>query len=76
MNKKTKELISKHFSIGSLIMEEAIQCAMVTAEFLNDSEIINDLKELADKENNPKSALAKYWENKRPEYVAQQIELF
>jgi len=77
MKKKlAKELISKHFEIGSLIIDEAIQCALVTAHYLNDQELINILNEIKLKEYQPDSALAKYWENKSADRVAKQIELF
>jgi len=73
---KAKELISKHFEIGSLIIDEAIQCALVTAHYLNDQELINELNIIKLKEYKPESPLAKYWENKPADRVAHQIELF
>jgi hypothetical protein len=76
MTKKVKELISKHFTIGSVIWEEAIQCAMITAEYLNDAELIKELNEIKEKEIIPKSPLYKYWMPKQKEEVAKQIELF
>jgi hypothetical protein len=71
-----KLLVSKHFEIGSLIMEEAIQCALVTAKFMNNNQVIEEIEQLKLKEFNPNSPLSKYWTNKSSEQVIKQMELF
>lgn len=73
---KAKELIKKHFAIGTLIIDEAIQCAIITAQYINDQQLIDELNEIKLKEYDPNSALAKYWENKDEKHIATQLDLF
>jgi hypothetical protein len=47
-----KEIIKEHFKISSLIYEEALQSALITAQFLNDKKIIEEINVLIDIENN------------------------
>lgn len=71
-----KLLVQKHFEIGSLLLEEAIQCALVTAKFMNNNQVIEEIEQLKLKEYSDNSPLAKYWINKSNEQVIKQMELF
>lgn len=73
-----KLLVQKHFEIGALLIDEAIQCALVTATYMNSQQIIDEIKELKIKEFNDSkgTALEKYWNNKPNNQVIKQMDLF
>jgi hypothetical protein len=73
-----KLLVQRHFEIGALLIDEAIQCALVTAQYMNSNEIIDELNQLKIKEYDASkgTALEKYWVNKSTEQIIKQMELF
>ena len=70
----SKELIKKYFEIGSILWEEALQCAIITAELMNDNKLIDELTELYNNDLqkcNPEFA-QKYFKRK----TGEQMKLF
>lgn len=70
MTSIAKTLLSEHFKIGSILWEEAIESALVTANYLNDQNVINELNEIKSRDVRIPS------ENKSALIVSKQIELF
>lgn len=70
----SKELIRKYFEIGSIIWEEALQCALVTAELMNNTKLIEELTELyqSDLQRTNSPLLEKYYKRK----TGEQMKLF
>jgi hypothetical protein len=70
-----KAILTRHFTIGSLTWEEAIECSLITVDYFN-SDLI-DSKELKNeiikiKQKDVYSQIV----NKPVEIVSQQMELF
>lgn len=80
MNNKqlAKEIFRKHFEIGAVLVEEAIQSSIITAEYLGNDDLLNEFKLMASAEYErcKNTALAKYWINKPIESVNNQLQLF
>lgn len=41
-----KRIISNHFRVGSVGYDEAIDCAIITSEFMKDDELLNIIKKI------------------------------
>lgn len=76
--KLSKEILHKHFQIGAVLLEEALQSAIITAEYIGDENLINEIKLMASAEydRSKNTALAKYWINKPIESINKQLQLF
>jgi hypothetical protein len=80
MNNKqlAKEIFRKHFEIVAVLVDEALQSAIITAEYLGNDDLLNEVKFIAsvEFERSKNTALAKYWINKPIESVNNQLQLF
>lgn len=75
---KAKEILHKHFEIGAVLVDEALQASIVTAEYIGDADLLKEIKEMAsaEYERSKQTALSKYWINKPIESVNNQLKLF
>lgn len=80
MNNKelAKQIFRKHFEIGAVLVDEALQSAIITAEYIGNDELLNEIKLMAsaEYERSKNTALAKYWISKPIESVNNQLKLF
>ena len=80
MNNKelAKKIFRKHFEIGAVLVDEALQSAIITAEYIGNDELLNEIKLMAsaEYERSKNTALAKYWISKPIESVNNQLKLF
>jgi hypothetical protein len=80
MNTKqlAKEIFRKHFEIGAVLVDEALQSAIITAEYLGNDDLLNEIKLMASAEfeRSKNTALEKYWNIKPIVSVNNQLQLF
>jgi hypothetical protein len=80
MNNKeiAKQIFRKHFEIGAVLVDEALQSAIITAEYIGNDDLLNEIKLMAsaEYERSKNTALAKYWISKPIESVNNQLKLF
>jgi hypothetical protein len=80
MNNKqlAKEIFRKHFEIGAVLVDEALQSAIITAEYIGNDDLMNEIKLMASAEfeRSKNTALAKYWISKPIESINNQLQLF
>jgi hypothetical protein len=80
MNNKelAKKIFRKHFEIGAVLVDEALQSAIITAEYIGNDELLNEIKLMAsaEYERSKNTALANYWISKPIESVNNQLKLF
>jgi hypothetical protein len=71
MKSQALTLISSFFVIGSITFEEAIECAMVASQYINNDQLKNELLEIRTKNVHMNTIT-----NKNDYVVAAQLELF
>lgn len=71
MKSQALTLVSSFFVIGSLTFEEAIECALVASQYINNDNLKSELLEIKRKNVNIDTMT-----RKKDEVVAAQLELF
>lgn len=67
-----KKIISQHFAVGSVGYDEALECALITAQHMNTPDIYNAIKEIQAYEVRN----GNLYQNKPVAVILKQMELF